>query len=320
MIKHLTMLLCGLTLLTGCSLTSPVPPESRQQGVYLLPKTGDTLLNRHAPIFLVEDNQLNYHRIRTPSVRVRPSGQEDIYIDPDRATIYNMTQEFETSTGSYTNLIYRVHFPLTPLPHLTAGKNGGLLIYITLNSQDEAILITTLHTCGCFLAFIPTTKLPAKSWPSGWQKNEQIVYGEELPGLIESQNARQSLIINVRSETHRVMNIKYANRADYENIDTLPMHIKPMAELNKLPAANNQSVSFFATEGIRKGIVKGRSKPREMLFMAWLALEPCVGEDKALGPPEETGAKLYTSLKFWARDSSNIWFFPRFLHYWGWDL
>jgi hypothetical protein len=311
-----------LALLTGgCSLISPVAPEeSRQQGVYLLPAPGDSLLNRHAPIFLVEDNQRNYNRIGTPAVRVSASGHEDIYIDTDRATIYTMTQDFETATGRYTNLIYRVHFPLTPLPHLTAGKNVGLLVYVTINSAGEEILITTLHTCGCFLALIPTTKLPERSWPKGWQKTGQSVYGEEIPGLIESRKTRQRLIIKLRSETHRVMDIRYANTAGYENIDNLAMHMEPMAALNQLPAPNNQSVSFFATEGIRKGIVKGSRKPLEMLFMGWLAMDPFIGEDKALGPPDETGTKFYTSLKFWARNSSNIWFFPRFLQYWGWDL
>ncbi|MCK4839738.1 MAG: hypothetical protein KAS94_13125, partial [Desulfobulbaceae bacterium] len=264
--------------------------------------------------------QRHYNRIGTPSVRVSESGKKDIYVDTDRASIYSMTQEFETSTGRYTNLIYRVHFPLTPLPHLTAGKNVGLLIYITLNSQNEEILITTLHTCGCFLAFIPTTTLPERSWPTGWQKTGQIVYGEELASLIESQNSRQRLIIKLRSETHRVMNIKYANTTAYGNITSQPMHMEPMSALAKLPAENNQSVSFFATEGIRKGIVKGSRKPLEMLFMGWLAMDPFIGEDKALGPPDETGVKLYTSLKFWARNNSNIWFFPRFLQYWGWDL
>ena len=323
MSRNPAILLCGLlALLTGgCSLISPIAPEeNRQQGVYLLPATGDSLLNRHAPIFLVEDNQRNYNRIGTPAVRVSASGREDIYIDTARATIYTMTQEFETATGRYTNLIYRVHFPLTPLPHLTAGKNVGLLIYVTLNSAGEEILITTLHTCGCFLAFIPTTRLPESSWPAGWQKTSQIVFSEELPSLIESQNTRQRLIIKLRSETHRVMNIKYTNPADYENIESLPMHMEPMAALNKLPAPNNQSVSFFATEGLRKGIVKGSRKPLEMLFMSLLAMDPFIGEDKALGPPDETGTKFYTSLKFWARNSSNIWFFPRFLQYWGWDL
>ena len=320
-IRFFSILLCGLLFLTGgCSLISPMTSENKSTDLYLLPESGDTLLTKHAPIFLIEENQKNYNRIGTPTVRTDASGNTDIYIDTSRATIYTMTQDFETSKGRYTNLIYRVHFPQTPLPHITAGKNVGLFVYVTLNSEHEAILITTLHTCGCFLAFMPTPKLPESAWPTGWQTNHQTVYGEELPGLIDSKDSKQRLIINLRSETHRVMNVRYANQADYENIARLAMHMNPMAELDHLPTANKQTASFFATEGLRKGIVKGSKKPLEMIFMGLLAMDPFIGEDKALGPPDKTGTKLYTSLKFWARNSSNIWFFPRFLKYWGWDL
>lgn len=322
MVRHLSILLCGLALLaSGCSLISPVGSESRQQGVYLLPETDDSLLNRHTPIFLVEDNQRDYNRIGTPAVRVNASSQEDIYIDTDRATIYTMTQEFTTATGSYTNLIYRIHFPLTPLPHLTAGKNVGLLVYITLNSAEEVVMVTTLHTCGCYLAFTPTTKLPERSRPTDWSETGQSVYGEEIPSLLESRQTKQKLIIELRSETHRVMHLKYANSAEYEKYGAYqPLQMQPMAALDRLPTTDNQVVSFFTTSGLRKGIVKGSRKPLEMIFMSLLAMDPFIGEDKALGPPDETGTKFYTSLKFWARDSSNIWFFPRFLKYWGWDL
>lgn len=321
MIRKLSILLWGLALLTGgCSTITPAPPESSKQGLYLLTATADTMLEKHAPIFLIEENQNNYNRIGTPAVKDVEPENHDIFIDTGQATIYAMTQDFETSKGKYTNLIYRVHFPKTPFPHLTAGKNVGLFVYITLNSEQETVLITTLHTCGCFLAFIPTAKLPEKSWPADWAKKGQIVYGEELPGLLDNESNKQKLIINLRGATHRVINARYANTDIYDNIESFTMQIKPMLALEHLPTADKRTVSFFINKGARKGMVKGSKKPLEMLFMSLLAMDPFIGEDKALGSPEETGTTIYTSLKFWDRRESNIWFFPRFLKYWGWDL
>lgn len=54
--------------------------------------------------------------------------------------------------------------------------------------------------------------------------------------------------------------------------------------------------------------------------MSWWAFDWYVGENKRLGPAEETGTTFYTSLKFWARDKSDIWNFGSFLKYWGWGL
>jgi hypothetical protein len=58
----------------------------------------------------------------------------------------------------------------------------------------------------------------------------------------------------------------------------------------------------------------------ERFFVSWWAFDWHVGEDKAYGPAEETGTVFYTSLKFWRRDVSDMWFFDRFLKYWGWNL
>lgn len=61
-------------------------------------------------------------------------------------------------------------------------------------------------------------------------------------------------------------------------------------------------------------------EPLERLFMSWWAFDPLVGEDKEVGPAEQTGMTFYTSLKFWARKASDIWDFPGFLKYWGWNF
>lgn len=64
----------------------------------------------------------------------------------------------------------------------------------------------------------------------------------------------------------------------------------------------------------------GWGKILERLLMSWWALDLYVGEDKAYSIHDKSGAVFYTSLKFWARQASDMKNFPEFLKYWGWNL
>ncbi|MCF6267949.1 MAG: hypothetical protein L3J57_15635, partial [Desulfuromusa sp.] len=120
---------------------------------------GTSRLNRYAPVFWIEEHAAAYNRIGA----VRAMAEDKIFIDPKSAVIYAEERQFSTAKAEYTNLIYRVHFPEVPggfSPYfLGAGKNVGLLIILTLNAQGQPLLVTSVHSCGCYLAFIPTSYL-----------------------------------------------------------------------------------------------------------------------------------------------------------------
>ena len=311
---------CIFLIVQGCGTISPVSPDQERFVLYEPEISVDNFINKHAPLFLIEENEKDFNRIGTPSVDLDDSGDQDVFIDTEKATYYTLTQNFSTSKGTYTNLIYRIHFSKTPLPHLTAGKNVGLLVYITLNEDKKPLLITTLHTCGCYLGFIPTTYLKEDAKPDMWQPEKQMVYGVTLPSFISGGEPGDRLVIKISSETHRVIDLLYTSKQDLSGFKRTEAAMKPMSGLNNLSPEGDEPVSFFETKGFRKGYVKGSRKRLEMLFMSWWAMDFFVGEDKALGPPEETGTVFYTTLKFWDRKNSNIWFFPDFLNYWGWKL
>lgn len=321
----LTLLLAGQVL--GCAATSPpLAPDMPAAIALYQPRSAapeqQTLL-RYAPWFEVDGYQYNYNRIGAPAARVVSTDKPQIFIDTNRPTIYTMVQKFTSGGSDYTNLIYRVHFPEVPNGHLTQGRNVGLLVYVTINDRNEPVLITTLHTCGCYLGMVPTSNLGRNKWPNGWSDDDQDIYGERLPSHLELKgrvpNGR--LIIRLRSETHRVMGLEFREVEIGKGGARLeqPVDLAPMSALEQIPL-NGSHISFFEKEGWRKGHVKGSHKPLERLLMGWWALDLLVGEDKALGPPEETGTTFYTSLKFWARQESNIWNFPEFLKYWGWNF
>ncbi|MDX2481922.1 MAG: hypothetical protein QNK24_16495 [Desulfuromusa sp.] len=290
---------------------------------YVSAEHSNSLLARYAPIFILEDPAKSYNKIGTPAVREDKNGQPDVYVDSHKPTIYAMEQKFKDNGGDYTNLIYRVHFEKTPYKHLTAGRNLGLFFIVTLNQKNQPLLVTTVHTCGCYLAIIPTSYLPKESYPENWPLGGQDVFGEYLPSFIdmkESVDAQHKFVFSIRGGTHRVMHLDLSTESDITSpADFVTAALEPMTSLRELPFGDSK-ISFFETEGARKGYVRNSHKPYERLFMSWWAMDWRVGEDKDVGPREETGTTFYTSLKFWAWKKSDLWDFAEFLKYWGWKL
>jgi len=277
----------------------------------------------YAPVYIIEESSKDFNRIGTPAVRKDDNGDPDVFIDPQVPTIYAMEQKVQIKANNFTNLIYRVHFQETPYNHLTGGKNVGLITIVTLDQKEQPVLITTVHTCGCYVGIVPTSYLPDKAFPEQWPPEAQKVYGEQLPSRLELKplwDRQQKFVLQIRSETHRVMNLDVLSEKDIPSAThVITARLKPMSALTKLPF-NDTVISFFETEGARKGYVRNSHKPLERLFMSWWSMDWRIGEDKDLGPKEQTGTTFYTSLKFWARDKSDLWNFADFLKYWGWKF
>lgn len=318
---------CLLLLVLSCISCSTVTrSESGRIELFLGSPTDDHTIEAFIPVFLVRDADKTYNRIGMPQVRIDPNGGLNVRVDPSQSALFVGRQDFSTTKGQYHNLIFRVHFEKVPFNfsewHLGTGNNTGLIVVVTLNSVNEAVLVTTVHTCGCYLAFIPTDTLPAESRPANWPKQNQGVYGKMLPTEIGTPKDGESsrILIVLAGGNHRVSDVKLV---DLENVlaqySLNEMKIMSMETLWALPFAD-QRISFFEQNGRRKGYVKNNAKPLERLLMSWWTFDWYIGEDKAYGNSEETGAMFYTSLKFWRRKESDMWLFGDFLKYWGWRL
>lgn len=315
-----------LMILSGCAHHKKIPVE-KTKTVYQGQGMEENLIFQQAPLFLVHDNTLTYNRIGRPSAKYDHQGNEKIYVDTDHPTIYYLKRQFATPKGRYTNLIYRVHFPKVPFSlipfYLTAGKNVGLLVIITLDSAKRPVLVTTVGTCGCYLAIVPTSFLPGDALPDKWQDKPLNIYGEILPARLSYANRNTSkLLIHIRPGVHRVMDLEVV---DEKNIKTsrfltiIPAPLKPIQELEQIPL-DSTSTSFYYDTGVLKGHVKGSIKPWESIFLSLLSLDFFVGTDKVYGDSKETGNPFYTSLKPWNRNASSMWDFEAFLKFWGWGL
>ena len=318
------LLAAAALLFFGCA-HQPLPPEP-YHWVYKTDGSGSKEAESWAPAFVTYGHGDYYNRIGRPAVKTDSEGDQQVFVDSADPVVYFMRRSFTTDKGTYTNLVYRVHFakvPFSLIPfNLTAGKNVGLIVVVTLNAANQPVLVTTVHTCGCYKAIVPTQYLPRDAYPGDWSGESVDVYGERLPPLLNFGDVRSPrVLVYLRPEVHRVMDLEVRDTRDLSGdpFRVIPMQVAPMDRLDRLPVEDG-TTSFYYSEGLLKGHVKGSVKPWETLLMSLISMDLFVGSDKAYADTAETGNPFYTSLKPWRREDSNMWEFARFLHYWGWRL
>lgn len=282
------------------------------------------MLSAIPPAFYVQSGEKQYNKIGTPGVTEK-DGIPLVEVNSASPTIYFEKNTFITARNTYTNNIFRIHFSEVPFGwcnvNITAGKNPGLLIIYTFDPADKLVLITTVHTCGCYLAFFPTEHLAKELYPPNWPQKTQSVYGYTLPSIISSQllTAKQPYYFTLESGTHRISDISHVAKFAQSQILAPTMAVEPMEKLYQLPYKDG-TISFFESSGRRAGYVKNNSKILERFLISWWAFDWHVGEDKAYGKNDSSSTPFYTSLKFWQRTNSDMKDFPQFLNYWGWTL
>ncbi len=321
MIVSMIMILAALGSST-CPLPDPsAGTELDYSGIkgYVL-ETGDETLVRFAPIFLVEDYAQPYNRIGKPSARQDKKGEEDIYVDPATPVYYTETRAWETETGKYTNLIYRVHFELSKANSKSTdggkGRNSGTMAIVTLDQNGKPVFFNSVQTCGCFHAILPTTFTPESAYPAGWDKTALKVYGEHLPGILNYPadfDADVRPVIFLRGGNHRTADVQLASIASVrEKYELFPAEMTPMESLRHLALGSGET-SFFIEEGKNKGLVKGAYKRSEALMLgAWIG-DSHVGQDRMYGSADDVPRGFYTTINPSEKDGSDMWDYAAFL-------
>ena len=310
----------------GCAHHQKLPPE-KVHTIYRAAGEEDGILKRFAPVFLTYDYQREYNRIGRPAARFGEEGEEIIYVDPTKPVIFYLNQEFSTEQGKYTNLVYRIHFPKVPFSiipfYLTSGRNVGVIVVITLDSQQRPVLVTTVGTCGCYAAIVPTTYLPPDHLPEDWQDMPLDVYGEQLPAILDYQvKEHPTLLVHLRPGVHRIMDLEIVDLADLSqpgSFFAIQAPLEPLSDLERIPL-DGETTSFYYDYGPQKGHVKRSMKFWETILLSLISWDFFVGADKVYGENDRYENPFYTSLKPWNRTASDMSDFAGFLQFWGWKL
>ncbi len=308
-----------LFLLVGCA----AQVQNRPEDVRIVTVSANTNVKPPPPVFLISEWQQQYNRVGAVRAE-QQGGYERIVIDPNQAVFYFEKFQFTTQKGTYSNLVYRVHFPRIPFSlipfHLAYGSNVGILVVITVDSYDKPVLVTTVNTCGCYVAVIPTNYLPSHAYPANWPERKQYIYGERLPSRLLMNDPEERFLIAIRPAVNRVMDVQVIAKNALLPYQEIIAGIKPLSELKSLPLANGGTTSMFYDGWPLQGHVKGAVKPWESLLLSLISLDLFVGMDKEYGSTTESGNPFYTSLKPWNHKASDMNDFAGFLEFNGWKL
>jgi hypothetical protein len=328
MIMRLLSLILTLTMMAACSCAYNQNLSTEQKPVaYVAKGLEGSPLNSYAPVFVSHGHRRPYNRIGQVTAAYNDRGTVDVFPNPEKPVIYYLIKKFSTAKGEYTNLLYRVQFPQIPFSiipfHLSAGYNVGVMVAVTLDREKRPVLVTSVQTCGCYAAIIPTNYLSPESLPPKWKHDTLEVYGEKLPALIDyGKSSDPKLLVHLRPATHRVMNLEVVDAASLNNPviwSPIQTPLQDMNDLERIPVAGGTTSFYYHTWPL-KGHVKDSVKPWESLFLSIISLDFFVGADKAYADSAVTGNPFYTSLKPWNRKASNMWDFAGFLKFWGWRL
>lgn len=307
------------------AMAGNLPGATDHTAAYVL-QGAEGLVQEFAPVFIVEAADKSHNKIGTPAATLTKGGKEEVRVDPAQATVYTQVETFDTDRDHYTNLIYRVHFeknPFTWVPlNVGAGENVGAIAVITLNSNDEPVWLTTVQSCGCYHAIVPTDYLPEEAYPDDWSSGELDVYGEHLPALLPMKAKAEDnprIVITIRGDSHRCKDISVQSMESIpEGFEHLEAAAAPMDALKHLPLPNGEETSFYHTKGHRKGLVKGAYKPLETLLFGLWSWDHNVGQDREYGPKRKVGRRFYTTLFFARKKDADMWHYARYLEHNGW--
>jgi hypothetical protein len=268
------------------------------------------LLLRHAPAFVVRESENAVNRIGTPEIH-HESGRDRVLVNPAAPRIYVQVRRDRIGATPVLQLLYRVHFEAVPLASkvfFEAHRNAGVLAIVTLTEHKrQPIFFSTVHTCGCFLALLPTDRLLREALPDNWPKNTKRVTGKTLPAIVKyPKSAQTRLAVRLEPKTHRIEHIE--TTATMPKIPRTVVALHSMKELHQLKVVGGggRRGSFFYTSGPLRGYVRGAWSPIEGLTLGALLLDPMLGSDKDFGDPEITSTRFYTSIWPWEREISRL--------------
>ena len=281
------------------------------RGVKLREHRETALLLRHAPVFIVRENEDAVNRIGTPEIR-HESERDRVLVNPANPRIYAEVRRDRLGATPVLQLVYRVHFQAVPFASkvfFEAHRNAGVLAIVTLTERKrQPIFFTTVHTCGCFLALLPTDRVPQEVLPAKWPKTSKRVTGKTLPAVVTYPKPGQGrLVVRLEPKTHRVEHIE-TTAALPKDVPRTVMLLHSMKELHRLAVVGGggRRGSFFHTSGPLRGYVRGAWSPIEGLALGVFLLDPMLGSDKDFGDPEITSTRFYTSLWPWERNASRL--------------
>ncbi len=159
------------------------------------------LLNRYSPVFEI-DKKGEFDQIGTMQL----DSKGGVIIDTSTPSVYQRIAFTRIDNKTYVQLIYNIWFSERPASNpldLLAGNIDGVMLRITLDHDGTPLLIDSIHACGCYHLFFPTSHLLPR--PSPNPRTEWAFIPQTLP----IPTTRQQVIVRIATATHYLTGIRF---------------------------------------------------------------------------------------------------------------
>ena len=159
------------------------------------------LLNRYSPVFEI-DHKGGFDQIGT--MQLDSSGH--VIIDAATPSVYQRIAFTRIDHKTHVQLIYSIWFSERPASNpldLLAGNIDGVMLRITLDHDGTPLLVDSIHACGCYHLFFPTSRLQPR--PSPNPRTEWAF----IPQLLPILTAQQRVVVRLASATHYLTDIRF---------------------------------------------------------------------------------------------------------------
>ncbi len=164
------------------------------------------------------------------------------------------TRHRDFGEQALTQIVYTIWFSERPRDHaldLLAGRLDGVVFRVTLSPEGEPLVYDSIHPCGCYHLFFPTTRMQAVTAPDG--------AGEWafVPVTLPAHSAGSRIAVRIATRTH------YLTRVVLDVLDALDLGavtgsytLLSEEVLRSLPAADG-SRSLYGPDGMVAGTERG---------------------------------------------------------------
>ncbi|MBI3714658.1 MAG: hypothetical protein HY255_01540 [Betaproteobacteria bacterium] len=172
-----------------------------------------------------------------------------VTVDTARPAAYQRIAQTRIDGRAYTQLVYTFWFANRPPSQtfdLLAGQLDAVVIRITIDGDGVPLMVDSIHACGCFHQFFPSSRMIPRAAPT--ERIEWAFVPVTLPKLA----AGTRLMVRVASGSHSLMRITAADAGEarlYRLLDE--------ASLRTLPTTDGGSKSLYGPDGLVAGSERG---------------------------------------------------------------
>jgi hypothetical protein len=169
-------------------------------------------------------------------------------VDVHRPVVFGRIAYTRFEGRTLVQLVYSAWFPARPPEgdfDALAGRLDGITFRVTLGGDGRPLLYDSMHNCGCYHMFVPTTRLREKP-PSDRHEEPPLVPQRIHPG-------QGKVVLRIANRTHYLQRV-YFDEAGSGG-ETYAMHDDD--SLRSLPKADGRRRSLFAPDGLVPGTERG---------------------------------------------------------------